>query len=193
MMGLIISAGLERDALLERAADLWIVSDPLVRADAIVVLGGDYQIRPRIAAQLYYRGLANKILVSETPKSEQVRSGLRPSYTQLTYSALIRLGVPPDAIETFGKDSKNTRDEAAALRQWADHHAGSGFIIPTEIFTSRRVGWIFRREFFSKGGSIQVFSSDRPDYSRDDWWRAKQGRTDFGTEILKYIYYRSMY
>jgi hypothetical protein len=37
---------------------MWIVSDPVSRADAIVVLGGDYRVRPQIAAVLYHRGLA---------------------------------------------------------------------------------------------------------------------------------------
>ena len=42
------SPGLDRP--LRKAADLWIVSDPITHADAIVVLGGDFQMRPWIAA-----------------------------------------------------------------------------------------------------------------------------------------------
>src|SRR5262245_10358217 len=55
---------LERESLLQEAADLWVVSDPLTHADAIVVLGGSFQTRPAAAADLYRRGVANKVLVS---------------------------------------------------------------------------------------------------------------------------------
>jgi hypothetical protein len=53
---------LGREYLLQGAADLWIVSNPLTRADTIVVLGGNSQTRPPVGADLYRRGLANKVL-----------------------------------------------------------------------------------------------------------------------------------
>lgn len=100
-----------------------------------------------MAAEFYHRGLANKVLVFKSVESKQVLSGDLPSYTQLTCSALMNLGVPPTAIVTFGNGNKNTRHEAFALREWADQNATSAFIIPTEILNSQRVRWIFRREF----------------------------------------------
>ena len=57
-------AWLERNALLQGAADLWVVSDPITPADAVVVLGGGADVRPFIAADLYAKGLVQKILVS---------------------------------------------------------------------------------------------------------------------------------
>ena len=80
---LALSAWLRREPLVQGAADLWTVSDLLARVDAIVVLGGDYQTRPRVAAELYHRGLVNKVLVSKSAEREQVLSGDLPSYTQL--------------------------------------------------------------------------------------------------------------
>ena len=59
-----------RAIVLRAAASSWIVSDPLTRADAIVVLGGN--LHPRVAAEMYQRGLADKVLVSQTPKYWQV-------------------------------------------------------------------------------------------------------------------------
>lgn len=91
---------LEREPLLQEAANLWIVSDPLTHADAIVVLGGNSQTRPLVAAELYHRGLANRVLVSH------------PSDFQLNCVALLKLGVPASAIEAFGKENRNTREEA---------------------------------------------------------------------------------
>ena len=40
VIGLGTSLWLEQETLLRGLADLWIVSDPVTRADAVVVLGG---------------------------------------------------------------------------------------------------------------------------------------------------------
>lgn len=40
------------------------LSFPLTHADPIIVFGGSYQVRSRVAADLYRRGLAAKVLVS---------------------------------------------------------------------------------------------------------------------------------
>jgi hypothetical protein len=102
---------LGRESLLHATASLWIVSDPITRADTIVVVGGNYQERPRVAAELYHQCLAEKVLVSQTHES---RGGT--SNTELSRTGTSELGVPPTAMENFGTGNRNTRDEAVALR-----------------------------------------------------------------------------
>jgi uncharacterized SAM-binding protein YcdF (DUF218 family) len=172
---------LQRESLLQEAANLWIVSDPLTYSDAIVVLGGAYQTRPPAAAELYRRGLANKVLVSH------------PSDYQRDRAALLKLGVPASAIEAFGKANTNTREEAFALREWAERNAASAFIIPSEPFMTRRVRWIFRRQFSGGPIRIEVQPLDTPDYSLEGWWKTDKGSIAFKEEILKYLYYRWKY
>jgi uncharacterized SAM-binding protein YcdF (DUF218 family) len=186
-LAIIILAGaglvgwLGRELLLQKAANLWIVSDPLTHADAIVVIGGNSQTRPPVAAGLYHRGLANKVLVSH------------PSDYQLNRAALLNLGVPASAIEAFGEANTNLREEAVALREWAERNAASVFIIPSEPFMARRVRWIFRREFSGRPVMIEVQPFDSPNYSHEGWWKTDQGSTTFQNEILKYGYYRWKY
>src|SRR5262249_27248360 len=151
-----------RAPVLVGAASLWIVSDPISRADAVVVLGGGLATRPFVAAELWRRGLANKILISQ---------GLGTSHTELNREIIVRLGIPAGVIETFGTANKNTREEAVALREWAERHDASVFMIPTEIFPARRVRWIFRREFFGTIVIIEVPSVEPPGYTRWDWWK----------------------
>ena len=155
---------LGRESLLREAALLWIVSDPLTHADAIVVLGGNSQTRPPVAADLYRRGLANKVLVSHW------------SDFQLNRAALLKLGVPANAIETFGKANTNTREEAVALREWAERNAASVFVIPSEPFMARRVQWIFRREFSGMPATIEVQPFDPPGYSLEGGGRRNKAR-----------------
>ena len=188
-----ISAWLGREPLLRGAASLWIVSDPVTRADAIVVLGGNFWVRPLVAADLYGRGLANKILVSQTADVQQTSVTVSPTDTELNRTALLKLGVPPSAIESFGNANSNTREEAVAIRQWAERNAASAFIIPCEIFSARRVRWIFHRELSGRAVRIEVPSFEQSGYTRGEWWKTEQGVIAFQNELLKYIYYRLKY
>src|SRR5262245_20815607 len=60
-----VGGWLVREPVLVGVAALWIVSDSITRADAIVVLGGGPEIRPFVAAELWRRGLAVRILISQ--------------------------------------------------------------------------------------------------------------------------------
>jgi uncharacterized SAM-binding protein YcdF (DUF218 family) len=190
-----VAAGgwLMREPLLREAADLWIVSDPISRADAIVVLSGGLATRPFETAKLWQRGLADKILISQPLEERAVSIGVMPSHSELNREILLKLGVPGGVIETFGTANKNTRDEAVALSKWAKRNAAWSFIIPTEIFPARRVRWIFRREFFGTAVKIEVPSFDAPDLTRREWWKTERGVIAFQNEVLKYIYYRLKY
>lgn len=193
LTSLVVCGWLGREALLRGAASVWIVSDPVTRADAIVVLGGNFQVRPLIAADLYRRGLADKVLVSQMPGTGQAAVDVIPSDTELNRSALLKLGVSPSAIENFGSANTNTRDEAVALREWAKRNAASAFIIPCEIFSARRVRWIFDRELSGSAITIEVPSFEQPGYTRSEWWKTEQGVVVFQNELLKYVYYRLKY
>src|SRR3984885_6284532 len=59
----------ERTPILTEAARLWVVQDPLQAADAIAVLGGGENLRPFVAAELYKKGVADKILVANVKPS----------------------------------------------------------------------------------------------------------------------------
>ena len=81
-------------------------------------------------------------------QGSEERRGAIPLHSELNREKLLKLGVPIGSIEIFGTANESTRDEAVALREWAERNAASAFIIPTEIFPARRVRWIFRREFW---------------------------------------------
>jgi uncharacterized SAM-binding protein YcdF (DUF218 family) len=190
-----VAAGgwLVREPVLLGAAELWIVSDPVTRADAVVVLGGGLEIRPFVAAELWRKGLADKILISQGPEERAVSISAIPSHTELNRKVLLKLGVPAGVIETFGTANRNTRDEALALRKWAELNGTSVFIIPSEIFSARRVHWIFRHEFSGTEVIIEVPSFESPEYTRWDWWKTERGVIGFQNEFMKYIYYRWKY
>jgi hypothetical protein len=182
-----------RAPLLRGAADLWIGSDPLKPADVAVVLGGGLDVRPFAAAELYHKGLVKKVLVSQVTDGRAVAIGAERGHTEINRQVLLKLGVPADAIETFGSSNRNTKEEALALLEWAQRHGSRVVIVPAEIFQARRVRWAFRHEFVGQPIRAAVLAFDPPQYTRANWWTTERGIVDFQNEILKFIYYRLKY
>ena len=188
------TAGFERTFLLQGAADLWTVSDPITPADAVVVLGGGADIRPFVAGDLYAKGIVHKILLSQVEQDCSDKIGVALNHTELNLSILRKLGVPDSAIELFGSGSKNTWDEVVALRDWTKMHTTSVLIVPAEVFFARRLRWVLQHEFLETGVRIQVPSFDPPNgYRRKEWWKTGGGPITFRNEVLKYLYYRLKY
>jgi hypothetical protein len=184
---------INREALLQQAAEYWIVSDDIRPADAVIILGGGLDTRPFAAAEDYRKGLAHKILVANVNLNNVEVPGILPSHTAMNRDVLIKLGVPVADIETFGSDLANTYEEGNALREWAVHSHARGVIVPTEIFSSRRVRWVLTRALAGTGTNIQIQTLKPPKYNQADWWKTDHGLSAFQTEVLKYIYYRCKY
>jgi uncharacterized SAM-binding protein YcdF (DUF218 family) len=182
-----------RESMLRRAAHFWIVCDPLMPADAAVVLGGGLGSRPFAAANLYKQGLVKKVLISQVKEDQAADIGTVSGHTESNRQVLLKLGVSAAAIEIFGNANKSTREEAIAVREWAERGGGLDLIIPTEDFSSRRVRWIFRREFAGFSSRVQVQKFEPTQYSTEEWWKTEQAVFLFQNEVMKYIYYRIKY
>ena len=184
-------ASIERVPILQHVAAWWVVSGEPLQADAVVVLGGDTEVRPFGAANLYKRGFAGKILVSNPMLGRAERLGFIPSGAQLNIDVLEKLGVPDNSIVLLGKDLSSTEEEAAAVRQWAEQSGAKRIIVPTALFATRRTQWIFERELAPLGVQVIVYALPTGEYSAADWWQYRHGLVDFNNEVLKYLYYRA--
>jgi uncharacterized SAM-binding protein YcdF (DUF218 family) len=169
-----------RRSFLSKIAVLWAIpSDPISQADAVVVLGGDgYERRPSTAAELYKRGLALEILVPDDQLSIP--------------QTLQRLGISPQAIATYGNVS-STYEEAHAVAAWAGKNGIKKITVITEIFSGRRVRWIFNRELAKVGVVVNIVVLTPPGYNLESWWRTSEGLVTFRNELIKYWYYRVKY
>jgi uncharacterized SAM-binding protein YcdF (DUF218 family) len=182
-----------RAPLLTGAASLWIVSDEMSAADAIVVLGGGLDTRPAAAAQLYKRGLAPRILIADTDSGPTGEAGTVSGHTAANRAALIKLGIPQEAIQLFGRHPSSTYEEARALEAWAAATGARRVVVPTEIFVTRRARWIIDRQLAAVGARVSVYAVAPRGFDRTNWWRHAQGVVSFQTEVLKYLYYRLSY
>jgi uncharacterized SAM-binding protein YcdF (DUF218 family) len=186
-------AWLEREPILRQIGAWWVVSDEQAQADAIVVLGGDLDVRPFAAAELYKHGLAGTILLSNVRMGRAEQLGFIPSHTELNRDVLLKLDVPATAIVTFGENLSSTQQEALAVRQWALRSQAKRIIVPTALFATRRTRWIFDHELAPIGVQVIVYAYQTQDYTLDAWWRHRYGLIDFNNEVLKYLYYRIRY
>jgi uncharacterized SAM-binding protein YcdF (DUF218 family) len=182
----------ERRPLLQSLADAWIVSDELGPADAVAVFGGGADDRPFAAAMYYREGLARLVLLSNVRTRPSEYLGAVPFEVEVNRQVLLKLGVPNSAIETFGSGLSNTREEALALRVWAQRTGARSIIVPTEIFSSRRVRWVLNR-VFGNDVAIRVPALDPPTYRRDDWWQHEEAIANLQSEMTKYLFYRLKY
>lgn len=187
-----IGGWVERVPLLRASARWWIVSDPIEPSDAAVVLGGGLDDRPFAAAEYYRRGLVKKVLVSNVGESPAARLGVIVSHVAANRAVLLRLGVPESAIGLFGSDLANTHQEAVALRQWAAREGVRSVIVPTEIFTTRRLRWVLHR-VIGEEAVVRIAALDPPEYGQADWWQHEGGVIAFQNEVIKYLYYRLKY
>jgi len=169
------------------------VDDPLVRADAIVILGGGIETRPFEAARLYHQLLAPKILILKPATGGTAALGIMPPEVEINRTILVQQGVPDVAVVNADEDVTDTYEESLAVRHWAETNGVKTLIIATDVFHSRRVRWLFRKQL--KGLGIQVLVRAVPvrEYTTDNWWRKEQGIVAFQNEVLKYAWYRLKY
>jgi uncharacterized SAM-binding protein YcdF (DUF218 family) len=182
-----------RAPLLRTAANAWIVDQPLTKADVIVVLGGGPDTRPFAAARLFRDGYAPKVLLMNPRPSAAVQLGLYPSEVEIGREELLKNGIPTNAILVAPGIVTNSFDESIVLRNWGMSNHIQRAIIPTDIFHTRRVRWLYGKELRGSGIETTIVAVPVNQYSRTNWWQREEGIIAFQNEVLKYAYYRLRY
>ena len=164
----------------DRFERLWhrllIVSVPMSRADAIIVLGGEPLARPTEAARLYQQGVAPRVFVTGTGDAGECKR------------VLMGAGVPAKAI-TLETKSTTTYANATLLKPLLEGAKVNSALIVTSPFHTRRALATFRKvmpgiHFGVTGASI-------------GWWSRPEGRGDLNRfvwlEFLKTAEYWVLY
>ncbi len=180
-----------RAPLLTGLARLWIVDEPLSKADAIVVLGGGLQTRPFLAAELYKQGLAPKVVVMNIEHRNTEEIGITQPETSLLKEVLINRGVPEEALVFIGSEVSSTYEEGLALQDWVHSNKAHRLIVPTEPFHTRRVNWLFEKMLNKGANQVEVLvTSTKPVSSvSSNWWQNEKGLIEFQNEVVKFFYY----
>jgi len=170
------------------------VEAPLERADAIVVLSGSgvFQERAQKAAELYRRGVAPKIILTNDNRqggwsSVQQRN---PYFYERSRDQLLKSGVGIDAINVLFQPVSSTYDEAVLLKNYCEQHSIHSIIVVTSAYHSRRALMIFRRELSTTQVGLIHAGTGMQTPTPASWWLHVSGWSAVPLEYLKLVYYR---
>ena len=188
--GLVLAVALAALGILGvRGLGQWlIVSDALVPARAIVVLGGNSPFRAMEAAAIYREGWAPEVWLTRTRANAAslalLRLGMTPATEDgLNRMVLGRLEVPVHAIRLLAGDVGNTADELRLVAAELRSGRGSAVIIVTSKPHTRRVRAIWRTVAGDRPAAIVRYASADP-FHADRWWRYTADTLDVSREIF---------
>jgi uncharacterized SAM-binding protein YcdF (DUF218 family) len=154
----------------------WLVrEDPLVKSDAIVVLGGTMYERQLEAVDLFKAGYAPRIyLIRELQdwgEAELIRRGIDyPRAVDMQAAMMEKIGVPKEAIGII-EPANSTAEEAQHLRDLVTREHYARLIIVTSKQHTRRARLVMNRTVVPAGAQIIVHASKYDLSDVDHWWR----------------------
>jgi uncharacterized SAM-binding protein YcdF (DUF218 family) len=150
--------------LLNKMAEWLIREDSLVKADAIVALGGDNRCnRERRAAELWRQGWADNVVVSGISYPWGFHTG------EAARKYVMSLGVPGEKISMIS-ETLNTRAEARALDELMRERGWNSAIIVTSAFHSRRATYTIERAAPGRSFHSSPVPTGSPEWAPRAWW-----------------------
>src|SRR5262249_31527096 len=129
--------------------------DPLIKADAVYVLGGARVNRALEALELYRAGYAPLIMMSNAAREagelvlDQQGFHIPTDAARMRDPLPAQTGVPASAVAVIPDTADNTAAEAALIKPSAQRAGWRQLIVITDCATTRRAGYAFRRTFGS--------------------------------------------
>jgi uncharacterized SAM-binding protein YcdF (DUF218 family) len=171
-----------------------IISDPLEKADAIVVLGGNLPFRSIEAARLFQQGWAPSVWITAPESAAELEAiknlGLADApFDQLSMRVLEKFGVPASSIKVLSPRVHDTVEEIRLITGALTETRGKRVIIVTSPTHTRRVQAIWRI-FARPGQQALIHYTDREHFDADRWWATERDRSRVFHEIggLAYVW-----
>jgi uncharacterized SAM-binding protein YcdF (DUF218 family) len=173
--------------LLTLYAELWSVNNASKQADALVVLAGRVATRFPHALELYQKGYAKKILLTEVRSFNYGIRGFNCSEQKIARA--IRDHFEPDAPlfvvpSPGGKGCRSTFDEAWSLLACSKREKYKRIIIATDAFHTRRALYAFEKVFQDSGIIVEAMGAPNDMYNEQNWWRTDRGLKDYLLEPM---------
>jgi len=171
--------------LLAKMADFLEVSDPLEKADAILVLGGEKGERVFCAARLYQKGFAPYVIMSggrltrKYPAADFMKEDAED------------FGVPSQAILLETK-ALSTFDNAVLSLPLLKEHGFKSVIVVTSPYHSRRSALVFKKRYSKEKIKVimrSVIPNKFTSYKKDKWWTCHKDAKTVVREWMGLFYY----
>jgi uncharacterized SAM-binding protein YcdF (DUF218 family) len=163
-----------------------ITSDPVTKADAILVLNGDNRRDERLlhAIELWRSGVAPRVLLSVFFDDWQTAE----DYTPWRH-AMKRDLIPREALVLVDIPADSTKEEAQLLRSYLLTHGYHAVVIVSSNYHTRRVKRVFAREWAKTGPEFSVSASSDFQFHPDSWWTRRTDSRVFFFEFTKTVWY----
>jgi len=156
-----------------------VLDEPPVKADAVVVLGGDeFGMRTLKAGELVRAGYAPYALLSGPAL-------LLSHESELTLAYALKEGYPPSFFQQFPHSANSTREEVTVLAPELQRRGVHRILLVTSNYHSRRATHLFHQI----APWLTVQTVDAPDayFTPGSWWQTRRGRKTFALEWLKTV------
>lgn len=163
------------------------------KADYALVLGGDENVRPFVAAALWRAGYVRKVLVSRVADSPAVEEGLAIPTHDVIRAVLRVRDVPEANIVVLDTPCSTTRDEAVTLARYLEREPSATVLVVTNDFHTRRARWVIRKSLGDRASQATMISAPTEAFSLDGWWRSQAGFRFVVNEYLRLTAYVVLY
>ena len=163
-----------------------IISDPLDESDAIVLLSGGNRDRWGEAVNLYKKGVANIIILTDTEQTIG-DSGVR--FILLVRNNIAAMGVPMENIIITRDKAASTADEARHVLEVVKERGYGSIVVVTDPYHTFRTRLIFRDVFRGSQIEVRVRSVQGHWYQSATWVFSQEGRDTTFLELAKTLGY----
>jgi uncharacterized SAM-binding protein YcdF (DUF218 family) len=158
-------------------------------AEYVMVLAGDEDTRPFVAAALVKAGFARGVLVTQTAATPAVADQILPPSHQIIREVLLSRGVAAGDITILPAAATSTHDEAVALADFLRDRPKSRVLVVTSDFHTRRSRWVFSRVLSERAERVAFVSAPTDEFRLDCWWQNEEGFVAVASEYLKLAFY----
>ncbi len=189
LLGSLVALWWWRATLLAAAGGFLDTSESPGSADYILILGGDYEYRPAVAAALYKAGYSRHILLVTGRIGPGAAEEATLPGVEVNRNVLVARGVPRTAIEILDGEVDSTADEADALARFLESRPGCSVLIVTTDLHTRRASRTFRRHVGARAASLRFVAAPSHGFDASDWWQSEDGLVAYLNEYTKLVVY----
>ena len=183
------------------AGQYLIKKDAPVKADAMVVLMGSITDRSLQAAELFEKGMVNRVIIVEANIGDYhqklIKKGIPIiSNTEQMRESLISFGIPQDSIIILPGKASSTRMEACIVRDYIRRNNSiDTLLVVSSNYHTRRASMIFKSEINNNENlvGVLVYPSEYSEFSPKKWWRKRKGIKIVLLEHIKIIAFHAFY
>jgi uncharacterized SAM-binding protein YcdF (DUF218 family) len=169
---------------------MWLdVGEEPCPVDAVVVLSGEPNTRPFVAAALVRVGLADRAIIPQARRGVEVIEERAFADDYVVRKVLLARGVSQEKIVLLEGANLSTFDDARAVAKWLAGEHATSLAVVTNDFHTRRARWVFERVLAGSPVRLVMISAPSDDFRPQRWWHVASGLNAYTSEYVKLLAY----